>query len=142
MEGELREELTSVYKTMAMVPGRRVPRERGTPPPCHRRVPDAQGGGALELSDSFEPERFALEGTPVAGRRLNAPPPEHWERRFKTPKPGRQKRNGRSDRRAPGFKPRAQFAFKDSMIHGILQFTLRIAVCCVLHRRTSRGVHR
>ena len=87
MEGELREELTSVYKTVAMVSGRRVHRERGTPPPCHRRVPDAQGGGALELSDSFEPERFALEGTPVAGRRLNTPPPEHWTS-FKTPSRG------------------------------------------------------
>ena len=36
----------------------------------------------------------------------------------------------------------AQFAFKDSMIHGVLQFTLRIAVCCVLHRCTSQEIHR
>lgn len=27
-----------------------------------------------EWGNSFEPERFALEGTPVAGRRLNSPP--------------------------------------------------------------------
>ncbi len=30
-----------------------------------------------------------------------------------------------------------QYAFKDSMIHGILQFTLRIAFRCVLHRCES-----
>ena len=37
-------------------------------------------------------------------------------------------------------KPRAQFAFKDSMIHGILQFTLRIAFRCVLHRYGSQDI--
>jgi hypothetical protein len=37
--------------------------------------------------------------------------------------------------------PEAPFAFKDSMIH-ILQFTLRIAACCVLHRCTSQEIHR
>ena len=34
----------------------------------------------------------------------------------------------------------AQFAFKDSMIHGILQFTLRIAFRCVLHRCESQEI--
>ena len=38
--------------------------------------------------------------------------------------------------------PRAQVAFKDSMIHWFLQFTLRIAACCVLHRCTSQEIHR
>ena len=37
-------------------------------------------------------------------------------------------------------RPRAQFAFKDSMIHGILQFTLRIAFRCVLHRYESQDI--
>ena len=37
-------------------------------------------------------------------------------------------------------KPRAQFAFKDSMVHGILQFTLRIAFRCVLHRYGSQDI--
>ena len=37
-------------------------------------------------------------------------------------------------------KPRAQYAFKDSMIHGILQFTLRIAFRCVLHRCESQDI--
>ena len=37
---------------------------------------------------------------------------------------------------------RAQCAFKDSMIHWGLRFTLRIAVRRVLHRCESRGIHR
>lgn len=41
-----------------------------------------------------------------------------------------------------GEYPEAQFAFKDSMIHWILQFTLLIAACCVLHRCTSQEIHR
>ena len=35
---------------------------------------------------------------------------------------------------------RAQCAFKDSMIHWILQFTLRIAFRCVLHRCESQEI--
>ncbi len=37
-------------------------------------------------------------------------------------------------------RPRVQYAFKDSMIHGILQFTLRIAFRCVLHRCGSQDI--
>lgn len=40
----------------------------------------------------------------------------------------------------PLVKPRAQLAFKDSMIRGILQFTLRIAFRCVLHRCKSQDI--
>ena len=47
-----------------------------------------------------------------------------------------------SNRRAPVRITRAQYAFEDSMIHGILQFTLRIAVRCVLHRCASQEIHR
>jgi hypothetical protein len=36
--------------------------------------------------------------------------------------------------------PRAQLAFKDSMVHGILQFTPRIAFRYVLHRCESRDI--
>ena len=36
----------------------------------------------------------------------------------------------------------APFAFKNSMTHENLQFTLRIAACCVLHRCTSQEIHR
>lgn len=35
---------------------------------------------------------------------------------------------------------RAQLAFKDSMVHGILQFTPSIAFCYVLHRCESRDI--
>lgn len=38
--------------------------------------------------------------------------------------------------------PGAPFAFKDSMIHCTLQFTLVIAPGRVLHRCTSQGIHR
>ena len=38
-------------------------------------------------------------------------------------------------------RTRAQYAFKNSMIHGILQFTLPIALCCVLHRCGSQEIH-
>ena len=38
--------------------------------------------------------------------------------------------------------PRVQSAFRDLMTHGILQFTMRIAFRCVLHRYSSRGIHR
>ncbi|CAN7092566.1 unnamed protein product, partial [Brassica rapa subsp. narinosa] len=35
----------------------------------------------------------------------------------------------------------AQLGFKDSMVHGILQFTPSIAFCYVLHRCESRDIH-
>ena len=35
----------------------------------------------------------------------------------------------------------AQCAFKDSMIHGILQFTLLFAFRCVLHRCQNQEIH-
>ena len=38
-------------------------------------------------------------------------------------------------------KLRAQIAFKDLMIHRILQFTLLIAFRCVLHRCESQEIH-
>lgn len=41
----------------------------------------------------------------------------------------------------PSQEAQAQYAFKDSMIRGILQFTLPIALCCVLHRYGSREIH-
>ena len=36
----------------------------------------------------------------------------------------------------------AQYAFKDLMTHGILQFALRIAFRCVLHRCKSQDIRR
>ncbi len=40
----------------------------------------------------------------------------------------------------PRDNPRAQLAFKNSMIRGILQFTLGIAFRCVLHRCKSQDI--
>ena len=40
----------------------------------------------------------------------------------------------------PSEYQRAQCAFKDSMIHGILQFTLLIAFRCVLHRCQNQEI--
>ena len=37
-------------------------------------------------------------------------------------------------------RPRAQLAFKNSMVHGILQFTPGIAFCYVLHRCESQDI--
>jgi hypothetical protein len=42
----------------------------------------------------------------------------------------------------PRPRPRAQHAFKVSMIHGVLQFALRIAFRCVLHRARFQDIHR
>ncbi len=36
---------------------------------------------------------------------------------------------------------RAQCAFKNSMIHENLQFTLSIAIRCALHRRENQEIH-
>ena len=45
-----------------------------------------------------------------------------------------------SNRHTPGF-PEVQCAFKILMIHWILQFALRIAFRCVLHRCESQDIH-
>lgn len=37
-------------------------------------------------------------------------------------------------------RPQAQLAFKNSMVHGILQFTPGIAFCYVLHRCKSQDI--
>ena len=47
-----------------------------------------------------------------------------------------------STRHAPALTAAAQCAFKISMIHWVVQFALRIAFRSVLHRYTSRGIHR
>ena len=38
--------------------------------------------------------------------------------------------------------PEVQYAFKDPLIHGILQFTMIITLCCVLHRCLNRDIRR
>jgi len=45
-----------------------------------------------------------------------------------------------SKRRAPRVNPEAHSAFEDLMIHWALQFALRIAFRCVLHRCQNRDI--
>ena len=47
---------------------------------------------------------------------------------------------GHSDKYATGHFPEAQCAFKVLMIHEVLQFALRIAFRCVLHRCGSLDI--
>ena len=47
-----------------------------------------------------------------------------------------------SDKHATGTSPKAQCAFKILMIHEVLQFALRIAFRCVLHRCGNLDIHR
>ena len=46
-----------------------------------------------------------------------------------------------SDKHALGSNPKAQCAFKVLMIHEVLQFALRIAFRCVLHRCGIQDIH-
>ena len=46
-----------------------------------------------------------------------------------------------SDKHALGHDPKAQCAFKILMIHEVLQFALRIAFRCVLHRCGIQDIH-
>ena len=48
--------------------------------------------------------------------------------------------NRYSERRTPAPRGGVPFAFKDSMIHWILQFALRIAFRCVLHRYENQDI--
>ena len=49
---------------------------------------------------------------------------------------------GHSSKHATGRVPEAQCAFKILMIHEVLQFALRIAFRCVLHRCRSLDIRR
>lgn len=88
------------------------------------------------------PAVAAPRGRRGGGCALGRPPPPCEPLR---PPRGRRRgawRGGRVDAQAdmPLDEPRAQVAFKDSMIRGILQFTLRIAFRCVLHRCKSQDI--
>ena len=49
---------------------------------------------------------------------------------------------GHSAKYATRNIPEAQYAFKGLMIHEVMQFALRIAFRCVLHRCGSQDIHR
>ena len=60
--------------------------------------------------------------------------------------PGARKTRGRGDghqrRRAVRGIPKAQYAFKFLLVHGILQVTMFITLRCALHRRSNRDIRR
>ena len=75
--------------------------------------------------------------------------PRHWHR-IQMPFPWRKQGKGPtlsfvhrySDKHAFRKIPKAQCAFKILMIHEVLQFALRIAFRCVLHRCGNLDIHR
>lgn len=84
----------------------------------------------------------ALRTTSPGGRNSTGPTPRARQKHFVVSVCWGEINKRHSNRRARGMVPRAQLAFKNSMIHGILQFTLRIAFRCVLHRCESQDIHR
>ena len=105
--------------------------------PPQETAPDAQsptGTGAARTRTS-------------ARRAQNVPPPPRAtpHERASTPETASPRLSGvyrHSNRHAPRNIPKAQCAFKVLMIHWILQFALRIAFRCVLHRCESQDIHR
>ena len=87
--------------------------------------------------------RASIEGTPISANHAMStgdqyPPPKH-EFPLRRVVGGDAMRDAQAD--VPSAKRlRAQLAFKNSMVHGILQFTPSIAFCYVLHRCVSRDI--
>jgi hypothetical protein len=115
-----------------------------------------EGRGAIQVLAPAKGERitFSQPLSPAASRTLHFSPPR-LPRRLPTPELARTatstqplpRKRGEIGGGAvtlrqacPRDKPRAQLAFKNSMIRGILQFTLGIAFRCVLHRCKSRDI--
>ncbi|KAG8612019.1 hypothetical protein MANES_S052016v8 [Manihot esculenta] len=104
-----------------------------------RRSPTAVSEG-LPTTDSRGDRRrglcfWASRVRAAHGRPTSAPAPpatgrRGWRRRL---------RDTQADVPSAGWL-RAQLAFKNSMVRGILQFTPSIAFCCVLHRCESRDI--
>ncbi|KAH7650843.1 hypothetical protein IHE45_20G018600 [Dioscorea alata] len=124
-------------------------------PPFSRR-PSSSVGGAQGASPPRGGGATTSGTRRVAGPTLVAPRPALGEggrrssaRRAaggQSPRPAARARAGatRSSDAQAGVPsagwPRAQLAFKDSMVHGILQFTPSIAFRYVLHRYESRDI--
>ena len=119
----------------------RTHRAGGVDHPCgrssHGAVDAFQPTAAARSPRRRRPPRRGGDGAGEArsdGHLRRASPPRFDE--------GGTGRGGRVDAQAdmPLDEPRAQVAFKNSMIRGILQFTLRIAFRCVLHRCKSQDI--
>ena len=93
--------------------------------PCVRTTPNRQ------------PQTSCKTRTDLAPQRGNARTPDRPNRKARLSGVYRH-----SNRHAPRNIPKAQYAFKVLMIHWILQFALRIAFRCVLHRCESQDIHR
>jgi hypothetical protein len=99
-------------------------------------------------TDAQSPTGTGAARTRTSARRAqNVPPPPRAtpHERASTPETASPRLSGvyrHSNRHAPRNIPKAQCAFKVLMIHWILQFALRIAFRCVLHRCESQDIHR
>ncbi|KAG8612080.1 hypothetical protein MANES_S023652v8 [Manihot esculenta] len=101
------------------------------PRPCPRVFQPPIAVAIAAEDSAFGPAACALH-TREANVRPRAPATGRrgWRRRL---------RDTQADVPSAGWL-RAQLAFKNSMVRGILQFTPSIAFCCVLHRCESRDI--
>ena len=110
-----------------------------------RKSPDSRRSSDHPIADCITPRRpNSIHFSPplqVKARRARTTRDGHFHS-TRLAANGSGSVGGRGDALAemPLDKPRAQLAFKDSMIRGILQFTLRIAFRCVLHRCKSQDI--
>lgn len=121
--------------------GERGGREKGGPlrrrGKRRRRSPE-HAGGDPQVATKFKRTRRPRSPT---GRARGSATRQIRSRARRSGRVERSFATLRQTRPRPGG-PRAQGAFKDSMIRGILQFALRIAFRCALHRGRSRDIHR
>lgn len=129
---------------VARAAGRSRPPARGS-----RRGPRVAGRGARRpactVGSSFRPPLVApcLRGRPALQPAALLRPGSRTEGQSPRPAPGGARSDARRDAQAgvpSAGGPRAQLAFKDSMVRGILQFTPSIAFRYVLHRCESRDI--
>ena len=127
-------ELPEIEETVGGEPGQRPgkPSDDWHRSIRERKVEDVQGRRDLL------PIHTPTETTAGSGQR-------HTHIRPSRPPAGRTTPRGihrHSDKHATGKIPGAQCAFKVLMIHEVLQFALRIAFRCVLHRCGNLDIHR
>ena len=101
----------------------------------------------LRRTTSWSDDPRATDLRRIPGIPVVSPLGAIWSRGTKTPRlratPKAELEWGEQTLKQVCFQeyPEAQHAFKDLMIHGILQFTLRIAFRCVLHRCENQDIH-
>ena len=121
-----------LWRSAVVVGARPHETERKTTAACSNEATYQAGAPLIVGGPAASP---VLQPTRRQAPRRPHPPP------FSSTKGGGRARGEPTLRQAcPRPRSRAQYAFKDSMIHGILQFTLRIAFRCVLHRCGSQDI--